>query len=67
MASYKKKTLAEIDNPPPPLAHVSLSRKSMPDQGGHPQDFDINISNKPNIYLTKNYIYGFQIAFISKT
>jgi hypothetical protein len=23
----------------------------MPPGGGHPQDFDINISNKPNIYL----------------
>jgi hypothetical protein len=23
----------------------------MPGWGGHPQDFNINISNKPNIYL----------------
>jgi hypothetical protein len=44
-----KKTLAEINNPP---THVSLFRKrhAQP-QLGHPQDFDINISNKPNIYL----------------
>ncbi len=45
-----KKTLGEINNPP--FAHVSLSRKGMPGpKGGHPQDFDINISNKPNIYM----------------
>jgi hypothetical protein len=32
----------------------------MPDPkgGGHPQDFDINISNKPNIYFNKKlYIW----------
>jgi len=43
-----RKTLAEINNPPS-SAHVSLSRKSMPSpRGSHPQDFDINISNKPD-------------------
>jgi hypothetical protein len=37
-----KKTLAEINNLP--SAHVSLSRKGMLDpEGGHPQDFHINI------------------------
>jgi hypothetical protein len=37
-------------------------------KGGHPQDFDITISvANPTYILTKNYIYGFQIAFISKT
>jgi hypothetical protein len=49
---------------------VSLSKKGMLNPkggGGHPQDFDINISNKPNIYFNKKKIYGFQIAFISKT
>jgi hypothetical protein len=36
MASYREKNLG----------------KGMPGPGGgHPQDFDINISNKPNIYL----------------
>jgi hypothetical protein len=35
-----------------PLNLMSLSTKGMTDpRGGHPQDFDINISNKPNIYL----------------
>jgi len=64
MASYiKKKTLEEINNPP--SAH--MSRKGMPGPRGHLQDFDINISNKPNVYFNKKYIYGFQIAFISKT
>jgi hypothetical protein len=47
----RKKTLAEINNPLLSV-HVSLSRKGMPGPewggGGHPQDFDINISNKPN-------------------
>jgi hypothetical protein len=29
-----------------------MFKKGMPSPGGgHPQDFDINISNKPNIYL----------------
>jgi hypothetical protein len=28
-----KKTLAEVNNPPPPSAHVSLSRKGMPRPG----------------------------------
>jgi hypothetical protein len=48
-----KKTSAEINNSPPSV-HVPMSRKGMPGQGGggHPQDFDINISNKPNIYLS---------------
>jgi hypothetical protein len=78
-----KKTLAEINNPPLPSAHVSLSKKGMPGPrgggGGQPQyffikikkkpkkNFNININNKPNIYFNKNYIYEFQIAFISKT
>jgi hypothetical protein len=45
-----KKTLAEINNPL--SAHVSFFRKGMPGPGGgRPQDFDINISNKPNICL----------------
>jgi len=41
----------------------------MPGLGGrrvqHPQDFDI--ATNPTYILTKNYICGFQIAFISKT
>jgi hypothetical protein len=50
MASYREENLAEINDPP--SAHVYLSRKGMPGPNGeHPQDFDINISNKPNIYL----------------
>jgi len=28
--------------------------KACPAQGGHPQDFDININNKPNIYSPHN-------------
>jgi hypothetical protein len=47
-----KKNVAEINNPA--SVHVSLSRKGMSSpkgRGGHPQYFDINISNKPNIYL----------------
>jgi hypothetical protein len=48
-----KKTLAKINNPP--SAHVLLFRKSMPSpRGGHPQDFGININNKPNIYSPHN-------------
>jgi hypothetical protein len=44
----RKKTLVKINNPP--STHVLLFRKGMPNPRGHPQDFDINISNKPNIY-----------------
>jgi hypothetical protein len=45
-----RKPWLEINNPH--SAHVSVSRKGMPGpRGGHPQVFDINISNKPNIYL----------------
>jgi hypothetical protein len=46
-----KKTLAEINNLPPPLHMWCYVGKACPAPGGAPQDFDINISNKPNIYL----------------
>jgi hypothetical protein len=46
----RKKTLAEINNPP--LRICRCLRKACPARrGGHPQDFDININNKSNIYL----------------
>jgi hypothetical protein len=41
-----KKTLGEINNPP--LRMCRCLRKACLGPGGH---FDINISNKPNIYL----------------
>ncbi len=54
-----KKTLAKLHNPLTfPSAHVLLSRKGKPGPRGNPQDFDINISNKPNIYFNKKlYIW----------
>jgi hypothetical protein len=56
MASYREENPGR--NKYPPSGHVSLSRKGMPGPGGHPQDFDINISNKPNIYFNKKlYIW----------
>jgi hypothetical protein len=54
-ASYKKKTLAEINNLPP-SAHVSLSRKGMPGLGGHPQNFDINI--------VVNFLFKWHLGYI---
>jgi len=38
-----------------------------PRGGGPPQDFDTISATNPTYILTKNYIYGLQIAFISKT
>jgi hypothetical protein len=58
--------LAEINNPP--FAHVLLSRKSMPGpKGGTPKILKSISATNPTYILTKNYIYGFQIAYISKT
>jgi hypothetical protein len=45
----RKKTLAEINNPP--LRMCRCLGMACPAPGGHPHDFDININNKPNIYL----------------
>jgi len=57
MASYKEKNPGR-NNYPPLSAHVSLSKKGMP-------KILISISaTYPTYILTKNYIYGFQIAFI---
>ncbi len=44
-----KKTLAKINKPPSPLPMCCYLEKACQAQGGgDPQDFDINISNKPN-------------------
>ncbi len=49
--------MAEINNPP--LVHVSLSKKGMlRPKGGHPRDFDMNIKNKPNIYLSSSPVFS---------
>jgi len=63
-----KKTLVKINNPP--SGHESLSRKGMagPAGGGATPKILISIlATNPTYILTKIYIYGFQIAFISKT
>jgi len=58
MASYREENPGRNKYTPPHFAHVSLSSKGMPGPGGLPQDFDINISNKPNIYFNKKlYIW----------
>jgi hypothetical protein len=42
-------------------------RKACPAQGGQPQDFDINISNKPNIYLlSQEFSHGQLYVAISQ-
>jgi hypothetical protein len=46
-----KKTMAEIKTPHPLHMCRSLGKACLPLREAHPQDFDINISNKPNIYL----------------
>jgi hypothetical protein len=45
-----KKNLAKINNPPP-LRMCRCLGKACPRGGRKGEDFDINISNKPNIYL----------------
>jgi len=63
-----KKTLAKIHNPLTfPSTHVLLSRKGRPGPGGTPKILISISATNPTYILTKNYIYGFQIAFISKT
>jgi hypothetical protein len=48
MASYMEKNMAKINNLA--LYTCVAVRKGMPGpRRCHPQDFDINISNKPNI------------------
>jgi hypothetical protein len=51
MASYREETRAEINNLPPLHMCCYLGKACPVPRGGAPQDFDINISNKPNIYL----------------
>jgi hypothetical protein len=48
-----KKTLAKINNPPF-CACVTIRKGILGPRGGHPKIFDINISNKPNIYSPHN-------------
>jgi hypothetical protein len=43
-----KKTLAEINNPGALRMCCCLGKACPAPRGGHPQDFDINISNKSN-------------------
>jgi hypothetical protein len=50
MVSYREENPGRSKYPPPSLRCRCLG-KACPAPGGHPQDFDINISNKPNIYL----------------
>jgi hypothetical protein len=68
MTSYKKENPGR-NNTPPFLRMCHCLGKACPAQGGggHPQDFDTISATNPTYILTKNYIYGFQIAFISKT
>jgi hypothetical protein len=53
-----KKTLAEINNTPPLHMFCCLG-KACPARGGHPQDFDINISNM--VYLPFLVFYHGQL------
>jgi hypothetical protein len=69
----KKKTLAEINNlPSPPLRMCHCLGKAClaPGRGrggGTPKILIPILATNPTYTSTKNYIYEFQIAFISKT
>jgi hypothetical protein len=56
MASYREENPAEINNAPLCVCVTVEERHAR--GGGHPQDFDIIISNKPNISAVCCYLTG---------